>query len=422
MWEYFGLEKNPFDIKAVEKYGIVPTSTFIGRDEHREGLKKIIQTRDHSLSLVVGEKGIGKTSLGNVVRADICKNFFITVSEIDSQSDWSSQDFILHALGNIYETATSISRYKSLPPKYVEACSRIVDQLSSLFESGSSNLGLQLAGFGLEKGGGKGLSATSISFLRLQMKKIVHIIRESGYKGLVLQFNNLDNIEDEKRLSQVLSDLRDFLVSDNIHFIFLGNKIMESCFKINSKVNECITYDVQLGPLNYPEIIQILDKRYNTFKIPNMSPLKPISDDALKTIYDLYEGNIRQIFFSLDHAVIHAQDELGELRQLSDADIQKVLVNRAKRRIGGGIQPRAFDVLEHILAKQTEVTNTEITKKFRLKPQNTSKYLTQLRSNNLIVALGREGRNIYYKAVNEARWLLLSPEEHRQLTLNDELH
>jgi len=418
MWEYFGLQKNPFDIKAVERYGIIPTSTFIGREENRNGLGNIITTRDHSLSLIVGEKGIGKTSLGNIVRADLSESYFTTLSEIDTQSYWFSADFIFHALGCIYETTQLINSYQGLPENYLNSCKKINQELKPLFEDESSSIGIQAVGFGFDKGEGRGLSTKAISFFRLKIKKIISIITQNGHKGLILQFNNLDNIDDEKKLSKVLGDLRDFLLADKCHFIFLGNSIMESCLKSNNKVNDCISFDVHLGPLDFSEIKRILNKRYAAFKILQRTPISPITDDALEIVYRLYDGNIRQIFFSLDHALINSKRILGENKVLDEGSIQKVLFALATERIRGELQPRSLQVLEYILHKKKEVTNTEITAKLQLKAQNTSKYLNQLKTNNLIVALGKEGRNVFYKAVNEARWLLLSPQKGRQKILD----
>ncbi len=417
MWDTFGLQKNPFDIKAVETYGIIPTSTFIGRDAYRGDLKRMIQTRDHSLSLVVGEKGIGKTSLGNVVRSDLSGAYFISLSEIDTQSTWSSSDFIFNSLCNLYETAAMAGTYAALPKKYLDACKSINAELKPLFEDESSSIGVQAAGFGFEKGSGKGLTTHATAFLKLKTKRIVEIISQAGYSGIIFQFNNLDNIEDERRLSRVLADLRDFLLTDKCHFIFLGNKTMESCFKSNSKINECISCEIQLGPLAYYEIKAILAKRYDAFKIPGRSPLAPVHDDALDVVYGLFEGNIRQIFYALDMAAVNSQKVIGRTEQLRAPAIKSILFTLAKERINSELQPRAFDVLLYALRKKGEITNTEITRKLKLKAQNTSKYLGQLKANNLIVAMNREGRNIYYKTVNEARWLLLAPEKGKQKTL-----
>ena len=421
MWDSFGLQKNPFDVKAVEKYGIIPVTTFMGRHNDRAGLKRVVESRSHSLSLIVGEKGIGKTSLGNITRADLSGSHFITLSEIDSQSNWSAADFMFHALCNTYETTELISNYENLPQKYVETCKEINGELKSLFEQESSSIGVQAAGFGFEKGAGRGLSTNAISFLKLKVRKVIGIIVHHGYLGLIMQFNNLDNIEEEKRLSKVLADLRDFLLTDKCHFMFLGNKEMEACFKSNSKVNDCISYDVHLGPLDYHEIKEILAKRYQEFKMPGRSPIEPVSDAALQAIYSLCGGNIRQIFYSLDSAIVNSERFIGKFAQLDEASIQKILFNMATERIRSELQPRALEVLLHILKKKKDVTNTEITRKLKIRAQNTSKYLSQLKNNNLIVALGREGRTIHYKAVNEARWLLLKPDKTIQSSLVTEI-
>jgi hypothetical protein len=296
----------------------------------------------------------------------------------------------------------------------------IYEELKSLFESTSSSFSLTAAGFGGGAGSGKGISRDAISSLKIKFRKIVGMAIKKGYRGVILHFNNMDNMEFGKGgFPQVLADLRDFLLCDNCHFMFLGDKMMEAGFKSNNKVNECISIDVQLGPLNYQTIRDILKKRYELFKIPNRVPTPPLTEDALQLICDLFEGNIRQVFYSLDRAVVESERILERYEQLNSDSIKKVLFTLAAEKMKEDLQPRAFDVLNFILGKKRHVTNTEIAKSLKMKNQNVSKYIGQLKESNLIIMVEKVGPKIFYKPVHETRWLSLVPDSGTQKSIHE---
>gem|GEM_PF-2656463 len=410
MWELYGLERNPFEIKAVERDGLIPVSTFLGRVEDRNKLKDTIKTHNHSLSLIVGERGVGKTSLGNVVRADLFSDYFTTISEIDTQHTWTSIEFVQEALSNIYETTLLAPNYSNLGKNYLEVCKEIQKVLSPIFFDEQSNIGVQAGGIGLERGKGKYVGRATFSLMKTTFKQIILIIKQKGYKGLILQFNNLDNIEIEaKTLSSLFSDLRDFLINDNTHFIFLGNKLMEAGFKFNPKVNECIATDIQLNNMDAKTITKIISKRYETFKIQTRIPVPPVNEKAIELISKLFDGNIRQVFYSLDNAVQNASKGANIAKTLTDDEIRITLSKLASARLKENIHNRALEVLKLMIKKKRDVTNTEITKELHLISQNTSKYLKQLKDCNLVIPIDRIGRKIYYRPVHEAKWLMLDP-------------
>ena len=426
VWEKFGLAQNPFEIKPVELNGLIPVSTFMGREKEKTQLGETIKTRNRSLSIIVGEKGIGKTSLGNVIRADLFDGYFVPIFEVDCQSYWKSQDFILQILAQLYSLREDVKLYSNLQSRYLSTVGKICEELSSIFSENATNLsgsvgyaGLTLGG-GIERGGK--LRSDTITILRSKFKRVVSVVLEKGYRGIILQFNNLDNLEMEtKELAGILADLRDFLLTDHCHFIFLGNKATEAGFKYNSKVNDCITADIFLEPLNTDMIKNILRKRYDVFKLVHRNPIPPVTDDALSLVCELHGGNIRQVFYSLDKAVVNSDKAVGKTEQLNSSSIKQVLFNVVVERIKQDIDPRAFSVLHQILSHRGAVTNTEITRDLKLRPQNTSKYLKQLKDSNLVIIHDKIGRKIFYKPVNEAMWLKLFPDSVVQKTLGSYL-
>lgn len=419
MWENYSLQRNPFELKAIEIGGIVPPSTFVGREVDRAKLEQSIKTSSHSLNLVVGEKGVGKTSLGTIIGNDLFDEYFIPLSEIDTQHFWSSKDFIEGALTSFLDSSRKIQSYKKISPKYARTCRKIQEKVEPIFFSKQSGMAGQAFGFGLDKS--SGFSTTNISYplLKIKFAEIVDVVIEEGYKGIVLQYNNLDNMDiDTKKLSKMFSDLRDFLISDNVHFLILGNKLMEEGAKYNPKVNECISLSIHIGSIDSATIKKILKKRYEAFKIENRIPTPPITDEVIDMLWLLYNGNIRQIFYSLHHAVINAKDVIGKSETITKDEAERILHTIAIKKIETKIDNRGMEVLKLIIKHEKDMTNTEITKKMKIFAQNTSKYLKQLKDNNFIIQSDRIGRNVYYRAVHEAKWLLLNPEKNKQTDLS----
>lgn len=427
MWETFGLLGNPFELKAVEKEGLIPISTFVGRQADRLKLKDTIKTRDHSLSLIIGDKGAGKTSLSNTVRSDLFDDYFTLFTEVDTQSYWNSSDFIIQVISLLYEQEGLIQLYKGLPTKFTKTAKEIHKELKPLFIDENSGINIQAtvpggAGGGIGFTHGMKINRYTLSSIKVQFRKTINLILSNGYKGIILQFNNLDNLEmDPQKLSQLLGDLRDFLLTEKCHFLFLGNKIMEGCFKDNPKVGDCISTDIHLGSLRFDEVLQILKRRYDVFKIENRSVSPPVNDDAVEIIYKLYEGNIRHMFYSLDKAVVNYERILTPrlLSQIGVREINRILYSLASERIKERIEPRAIKILEYMIETNKEITNIELTKHFKIKNQNTSKYLKKLKDNNLVTSIDYGGREVYYKIVEEAKWLLLPPESGKQKSIID---
>lgn len=421
IWDEFGLKQNPFEVKPVELKGLIPVSTFVGREADRSKLKDIIRTRNRSLSLIVAERGMGKTSLSNVVRADLFEDYFVPLFEMDCQGGWTSEDFLLQLLGHLYALNFEVKRYESLPKKYISVCDSVHKMLSNVFGEVSTEIGGSVGrelfglGFGVSLGRSTGSGRTTFSILKAKFKDVVDAILNGGYRGALFQFNNLDNMELEPReLAKIFANLRDFLLIDNCHFTFLGNKQMEAGFKYNPKVNEIISGEIQLGPLSYQAVQTVIKRRYDVFKMPGRVLQVPVTDDSIRLIWELHGGNIRQIFFSLDQSVVNMGKILGATQVLNASLMRRVLFNVALEKIKDSVENRAFCVLDYILRKKRDVTNTEIATALKLKPQNISKYLKQLRDSNLVIVTERVGRKVLYKPVHEAVWLRLLPDKYTQ--------
>ena len=122
----------------------------------------------------------------------------------------------------------------------------------------------------------------------------------------------------------------------------------------------------------------------------------------MRILYDLYNGNIRDILNSLSSSV----DENIAIES-SVVKTKEILIEKAKRMFIDKISPTELKLLNHIVYA-SPITNTELSKKFGKPPQNISKYLKKLQNVKAIKIHSVEGRQIFYKASPEAMWLKLT--------------
>jgi hypothetical protein len=423
LWEEFGIERNPFEVKPVELYGLIPLETFVGRQSETDRLVRNITASNRSISLIVGDRGIGKTSLANKAKSDLYQDYFVPLREIDCQSSWSSKEFVMNLLANLYFMNQEIERYKELPESYKETASEIEDELSEIFASESSNYGgsVGVAGnsVGVQKGSGSDLNNLPQQLLKSKFESAISIIKENGYEGLVVHYNNLDNInEDVDDFSGTLADLRDFLVTDYTHFIFCGDRRMENAFRANRKVNECISADIHLESMDEDQIWSIIEKRCGIFKIDGINQQMPATYEAVEFVTDLHNGNIRKVFSALETSIINMKDYEGDIHQINESMIKEVLSNVAEDKLSDDVSPKALEILQHMVCSAENLNNKQISEEFEINKTTTSNYLGQLKESNLIVQSGQEGKKTFYKPVNEATWLAITPDDTTQAPIS----
>ena len=103
LWHRYGLKGNPYFVNPLSNIGDLPLTLFIGRQEERRKLGNIIRLGE-ARCVVVGEPGVGKTTLVNFVRQEASKSQFFTPSrEIEINRPIDGNEFIILTLGAIHD-------------------------------------------------------------------------------------------------------------------------------------------------------------------------------------------------------------------------------------------------------------------------------------------------------------------------------
>ncbi len=413
IWEIYGVKENPFSISPLlVRGGIIPLESFVGRAENIKRLIKILGSKGGSRTLVYGDIGVGKTSFVNLVRSNAYgQKFFTPFKEIAVQEDWSPLDFIFNTLSGIYGTL------KLMVEKPLDESLFI--KLNSLLELGESNLGfnLQVAGFG----GGfseEQKQPTKITMLSLQnfFEEIINDINKNTRKEVIIHYNNLELLS-ETKLRSVFNNLRDFFQTKGVHFIFVGNltvhTTVQSVPRFSSNLNDT---PFNIEPLSFTEVKEIIKRRFDSLKMGNeFNYIIPYTEDSLKELYEIMNGNIRDILNSISTAIIQETEEKPVI--LDKDKLSKTLKEVLESRYLSKIAPRARDVLFEIL-KCREITNKAISDKLKIPRSNVSTYISDLQSAGCVYLRRKTGKDKFWSPEPKIKWFLLKGNEKGQKTLS----
>ena len=411
VWELYGVRENPFSISPILVMGgAVPIDSFVGRGEHIKRLSKIIGSKGGSRTFIYGDIGIGKTSFVNVVRNSAFeKKFFTHFKEITTQDKWTTDEFVLNTLSAIYSTLKLI--------KEKPISEDIYRRLESLFEIGRISVGggVSIAGFGGNVQVTQNPTEVLTSFsLQSLFSEIIDNINEHTKKEVIIHYNNLELVT-EKKMRYLFENLRDFFQTKGIHFIFIGNltafSILQSVPRFSSILSDT---PFHIEKLTYNEIKEVIKKRFESLQSsPELNLIYPYTDDCLQIIYNLMDGNIRDILNSLSTAIHYATSESPIL--LDRNRLAKTLNEVLEKRYLSSLTPKEKEILGEIV-KHDEITNKSLSEKLKVPRSNISTYIKNLENSGCVFLRRKNGKDKFWKVDPKIRWSLLK--ENPQQTLN----
>ena len=415
IWELYGLRTNPFSTNPLlVKGGVLPIDCFIGRKEELTQLSKQFRSSGGSRTLVVGDVGVGKTTFVNVARYKAISDgkFFTPFSEVGVQETWTAFDFVLNTLYAIYSSLYAESSEKLISKEAYRKLERVVgmDVMSA------RGFGISVMGSGVdlsnERTGPIKLTFTALKDL---LNEIIQDINKSSKKEVILHYNNLERIK-ENKVRQLFEDLRDTLQTPNAHFVFVGNFVVGGIIQSVQRVASIFSEVITIKELTLNEIKEVIDLRLKRLGIEDLNITKPYEDAALRLLYELYGGNIRNILNSLGAAVLQATDQLPI--RLSADELSIILKTIAERKLKqSGLQPKALEILKRILERE-EVTNKNLAELVHTSRSNVSIYIRDLHDAGFVFLKRRKGKDKYWSADPRLKWMLLEPKNKGQPTLS----
>lgn len=422
LWNLYGLKGNPFSPDPLPAFGgELTVESFYGRDSEIKKVLGIITNNSQSRILVNGNIGIGKTTFVNYVRAlSFNKKYFTTISEVGIQHSWSAEDFMLVTLSAVF---TSITRIKGVKEKFDK---KFLEKMEVYFginrgyTSGVSG-GAATFSLGVDTGASFGVPKFNSFVLKELLIEVVENLKNAGYKGLIIHYNNLEllNENEDKNILTLFNGIRDFLQIPGVHFIFVGDMTVPDILQKVPRVDD-IFYGppIHMEPFSLEEIRSILDKRVESLRISKeITVERPYTDETIAILYELFSGNVRAIFKSLTTALTALANDNKPVK-LFPRNMAITLRKIATERYVSKLNQTEIKVLQQILIKK-ETTNKLISESLKLKPQNVSNCISNLRHYNCIRLSRSEGRARYYVPSPEIRWLLFNISKDGQTMLSE---
>lgn len=415
-WEMYGLRENPFSTSPLlVRGGTLPIDSFVGREEQLRRLFKIFGSRGGSRILVCGDVGVGKTTFVNYARNHaLQKGFFTPFKEIGIQGYWDTDQFILNTLAGMYATI-KLLKEDQWPIEKSD-----YKKLESLLEVGSKDMeaGVSIAGFGANYGR-QTRQPGQLPTLTLEnlFQEITQKIVQKTGKDMIIHYNNLELLH-ESSIIKIFNNLRDLMQMPNIHYVFVGNLTVKSIFQSMPRISSILSdTPIIIDNLKKEEIEEIIKIRMDKMRIgKDLNYVTPYKPEALKTLYDVYEGNIRDILNSLSTAITEISKETPVI--LDQPLLSKTLKSVVEKRYLAGLSKRAKEVLLETV-KHKEITNKELSEQTKIARTNISTYLKQLEANGCIYLHRKEGKDKYWSIDPKIKWLLLTEGDPGQKTITD---
>lgn len=410
LWERYGFRDNPFDTRALS---LSPGSllsvadAFVGRgmaSPESMLMTNFLRSSGGGRIVVEGDVGVGKTTFVNYHRylwqTEAKTKLLTPATEISVQSDWGSRDLLLNVL-----TLLAGRLSLSMKPKEAEG-DRLLTEVRALTgvlvrEWASVSGGASVLGFGASAGRTKSLAVqrgeVSTAALREYLDGLLERVRQSGFEGVILHFNNLELLarRDPARLAFFFEEVRDLLQIPTVYFVFVGYTGMFQQVIVPQERVRSIFFgrSIHLAPLSREEIHQAIARRYELLAAQPNRWIPPVDDRVVDYLYEVFQGRIRFIMDAITSLVTHLPD--GMTGTLATEAAQSLLGQLTWERLKNVLTDAELGVLQ-VAVQESRFTNSSLVKATGKGKQNIAKYVNRFLDLHLIRVAERKGRNTYY--------------------------
>src|SRR3989338_8323018 len=394
VWRRYGLKDNPYTLRPITiGQENLPLSSFVGRTDEVNELISLLSLGSGSI-LVIGDSGVGKTSLVNFVRSKAIKGrFFSTRNEIELNYSMSGQEFIITTLSAIcreLEFLKSDGREIILSEETISYLKKI-----------------QEISIEISKEQNKSIVAMDYNKLKDLFLKVMDELINPRFKGAIIHYDNIDNVENFELLSSMFGEIRDLLLAPKVIFIFVGNEFLPHYVSNRRRVRDVFRFPpLEVTQLKLNEIKDILQKRVEYLRCDDsIDVITPHTDEVLDTLFEIHTGNLRGMLNSLSTAVVGTAYS-NEPIKIDNTILKEKLLQKLNKSYLSGLTAAEKEILKKILeSKLSRFTPTDVSQITKKGLTNlSSKYLPKLRLKTAIELIGKEGRNVYYRLAPEVLW------------------
>jgi hypothetical protein len=408
-WQQFGLKSNPYDTLPLIEGGYLSIEdAFVGRDKEINFLDNLFESERRACLAICGNVGVGKTSLANfqkvIWKYSKTKLLFSSRREIEaSDLSLNKKSFLLEIISSIIREMELVNP-ELLKDNFISKLNRLLDIVQTIDISGGVSILGSGGDFGINKNYTQPLDL-SISMLEKYFTSLVEFIKKNEiggyrYSGIIVHVNNFDVVltekENKKKVIQFFNEIRDILQTSDVYYLFLGpNNLFKDVIGSQDRVKSVFfRTPLRINPLSKSELIQAFEKRMELLKsndIPHY--IKPVRDEVIYSLYDLYEGDIRLIMSSVNDILRKISDKFT--KSLSIDEARAILAQERWERIEELIKltEEQKTILKSIIRSQNPISQKEIADLSGKAQSNVSGYYFKPLKDNEIIEEKRRIKN-----------------------------
>lgn len=396
-WKSFGFREFPFEPKPIT---LDTLDLFSGNEQKQLECRSVLKS-PNKIIVIEGGHGVGTTSFGNFLRFQLLKEkkYFTPISEIRIESKWTLETVLSVIMANLIRDIGI--QFPSLisNERFIEAKS-----VSRQIHEAYRNFGVTAFGIGGNYGKTSQFTQPLIvpsQVLSHHLKYLNELLIEQGYpNGILVQLNNLDvgTIHEESDLKGLFNSLRDYLHTIGLSWLLVGDLNLRSFIsKHVDRVEDVISYEVTIDPLNEEEFVDLVQKRILFCKEITQA-IFPVDMEVLTYLFHITRGRLRYLFGLLSSMMtkLHVGDLTDHVMlDLAKPVIRELSLERLKRH---ALSPSESVVLECI-AKAPAITTTELADLLKKNSSFISNVLAKLLEAQVVSVIKEGKKRKYYPSI-----------------------
>lgn len=434
-WQQFGLKNNPYDTSPLIEGGdIAIEDAFVGRNQERQFLKGIFESENRVCLTICGDTGVGKTSLANfhkfIWKYRTQKLLFSFRREMEACDDLlDKKSFIIEILGSVLREIKLIEP-SLLKSELLTKIQVLVDISQTINISGGISAGFSGYSGGIDFGKGKNVFQPvrfSTTVLEEYFVNLVEFIKSNKigghvYSGLIIHVNNFDVVLSDKRKSNTVvnffSEIRDILQTKDTYFLFLGPKnFFKDIIAAEERVKSVFYQTpLTLNPLSKSEVIEAFDERLKLLKSVDVAEfIKPINDEVVYRLHDLYNGRIRSIMSAVRDILGYSSEKVTNPLSVNEAMILLGRERMERIDVTNKLTKGQKNILKFLVESGKYMSLSEASKILEKPISNISgHYFKPLREMGVIEEKEKSGRTILWGLTTDyepLKWFYESQKE-----------
>lgn len=401
-WEGLGFRESPLDTDPIKQKTL---DLYVGHTDKVRICGKVLADKNVNL-IIEGARGVGTTSFANLMRFDAQekKLYFTPPKEIRVEAGWTIETLFAAIISNVVRALEIAFEKKVQNNKAFQDAKAISHRIAEVYRSFGAQVGAYGWSAGMNYNKSPGIVSQPVivpsNVLGEHLEELAKITKQLGFKnGLLIQLNNLDVgvIHEEKHLCYLFNALRDYMQTDEVSWILVGDTGLRSFIAQEvDRLDDIISHEVFIEPLAKKEFKELVERRVKYYRI-NKNVELPIDWSVMLYLHQLTHGRLRYIFGLLSRMLrmLH----IGDLADKISLDIAKPLINslikdRMKQKNLLEIEERVLKVL----ANQEHCSVSTLSKTLGKSASHISHALKRLENLRLLKRI-KQGKNVYVHPV-----------------------